>query len=141
MQTAQGRFDWVFRSFESKSQHFFIKKSFFFSSVKKLHKVQNQFLPEPTVFYLPNLERCLHINNVDYKNENGVNDVIGTNEFRSNQYELNIMWHIIEEQPVISKSYSVELNNMKYFVKNSSIDVKSSIQLTFDVITQLSDVS
>lgn len=84
-----------------------------------------------SVFYIPNLEHC------NQKTSN----IIGTGEFLTHQYDLNVIWHIIEGQPAISRSIDVELKNMKYFLDVSAIDFNSSIQLTFDVLSQLLDVS
>lgn len=99
-------------------------------SVRKLHGIQNELMDWPSVFYIPNLERC----------NNQVNNIIGTQEFLSHQYELNVIWHIIEGQPSVSRSINVELKNMKHFLESSAIDYNSSIQLTFDVLTQLLEV-
>lgn len=84
----------------------------------------------PSVFYIPNLERC---------NQQS-NNIIGTTEFLSHQYELNVIWHIIEGQTSVSRSINVELKNMKHFLEASAIDYNSSIQLTFDILTQLIEV-
>lgn len=95
-------------------------------SLRKLHGIQNELMTEPSVFYAPNLERC----NLQ------TNNIIGTEEFL-HQFELNVIWHIIEGQTPISRSINIELKNMKHFMEASGIDFNSSIQLTFDVITQL----
>lgn len=87
-------------------------------------------MPAPSVFYISNLEYC---------NRCGSN-IIGTLEFQLQQYELNVIWHIIEGQPAVSRCIDVELKNMKHFIEMSLIDFASSIQLTFDVICQLSEV-
>lgn len=84
-----------------------------------------------SVFYIANLERC----------DLNSNNVIGTTEFASHQYDLNVIWHIIEGQPAVSKRIDVELKNMKYFLEATAIDFNSSIQLTFDVLSQLLDVN
>lgn len=83
-----------------------------------------------SVFYMPNLERC----------DLPTNNIIGTKEFLSHQYELNVIWHIIEGQPSVSRSINIELKNMKHFLDASAIDFNSSIQMTFDVLTQLIEV-
>lgn len=104
----------------------------FFNSSRKLHGIQNSLMiNSSSVFYIPNLERC------DRKASN----IIGTEDFLSHQYELNVIWHIIEGQPAVSRSIDVELKNMKHFLEASAIDFNSSIQLTFDVLSQLLDVS
>lgn len=84
----------------------------------------------PSVFYIPNLEYC----------NRRASNIIGTHEFQPQQYELNVIWHIIEGQPAISRCIDVELRNIKHFIETSLIDFASSIQLTFDVICQLSEV-
>lgn len=101
----------------------------FFSS-RKLHRIQSELVNQSSVFYLPNLERCNH----------RANNIIGTDEFASHQFELNVLWHIIEGQPPTSQSISVELKNMKHFLENAGVDFNSSIQLMFDVITQMHEV-
>lgn len=106
-----------------------INFSFGFSA-RKLHGIQNELMNPPSVFYIPNLERC----NLP------TNNIIGTEEFLSHQYELNVIWHIIEGQASASRSINVELRNMKHFLEASAIDYNSSIQLTFDVLTQLLEV-
>lgn len=95
-----------------------------------MHEIQNSLMSAPSVFYIPNLEYC---------NQRASN-IIGTNEFQLQQYELNVIWHIIEGQPAISRCIDVELKNIKHFIETSLIDFTSSIQLTFDVICQLSEV-
>lgn len=87
---------------------------------------------QPTIFYLPNLERSIGKNTAD--------NLIGTNKFLSQQFELNIIWHIIEGEQFASKALNIELKNMHHFLTKSGIDINSSIQLTFDVITQLIEV-
>lgn len=94
------------------------------------------FLHQPNVFYMPNLERSLNINSV-HNQKKHIDDIIGTQEFLLQQYDLNVVWHVIEEQCSTSKTINVELKNTKYFLEKSAIDFNSSIQLTFDVITQL----
>lgn len=89
-------------------------------------------LNHPTVFYLPNLERLIGKNTTD--------NLIGTNKFLSQQFELNLIWHIIEGEQFASKALNIELKNMNHFLTKSGIDINSSIQLTFDVITQLIEV-
>lgn len=100
-------------------------------SSRKLHGIQNGLMNPPSVFYIPNLERC---------SQSGSN-IIGTEDFLLHQYELNVIWHIVEGQPPITQCIGVELKNLKHFLDASSIDFNSSIQLTFDVICQLLDVN
>lgn len=85
----------------------------------------------PSVFYMPNLERC---------NQEKCN-IIGTDEFLSHQFDLNVIWHRIEQQPAISRSIDVELKNMMHFLATSEIDFDSSIQMTFNFISIRLDVS
>lgn len=99
-------------------------------SSRKLHEIQNSLMPAPSVFYLSNLEYCIQCGS----------NIIGTHEFQSQQYDLNVIWHLIEGQPAVSRCIDVELKNLKHFVAMSLIDFASSIQLTFDVICQLSEV-
>lgn len=99
-------------------------------SSRKLHEIQNSLMSAPSVFYIPNLENCDH----------RAGNIIGTHEFLLQQYELNVIWHLIEGQPAVSRCIDVQLKNMRYFMERSSIDFASSIQLTFDVICQLSEV-
>lgn len=103
---------------------------FLFFSSRKLHRIQSELVNQSSVFYLPNLERCNH----------RANNIIGTHEFSLHQFELNVLWHIIEGQPPTSQSISVELKNMKHFLENAGVDFNSSIQLMFDVITQMHEV-
>lgn len=103
--------------------------SLVFSS-RKLHEIQSELHDQSSVFYMPNLERC------NYR----ANNIIGTDEFLMHQFDLKVLWHIIEEQPPVSRNIKVELKNMKYFLENAGVDFNSSIQLMFDVITQLHEV-
>lgn len=80
---------------------------------------------------MPNLERCNHRDN----------NIIGTTEFLMHQFDLNLLWHVIEGQPPASRCTNVGLKNMKYFLENAGVDFNSSIQLMFDVITQLHEVN
>lgn len=100
--------------------------------MKKLHKIQSSFLPEPIVFYLSNLERNLTGN---------IDNIIGSHTFLPNQCELNVIWHIIEEQQFSTVASNVSLKNMHFFIDKSVIDVKSSVQVIFDVFTQLLEVN
>lgn len=100
----------------------------YFKSVKKLHKVL-QLLPTPNLFYLPNFEQKLVGKHHD--------DIIGTGKFQPNQMELNSIWQIVEES---SDIYDVPLKNMQYSIGVSEIDLRSSVQLIFDVFSQIIDV-
>ncbi|XP_054081814.1 uncharacterized protein LOC105217216 isoform X1 [Zeugodacus cucurbitae] len=69
-------------------------------SLKKLHKVQ-LLVSEANIFYHPNLERELRADCDAHANYNSFacrlrDTVIGTNQFRVNQYDLNFMWQQME---------------------------------------------
>lgn len=94
----------------------------------------------PSVFYQSNLERCLKGHLADGKRL--TDNSIGTETLASNQYELNTIWHIIEEQQFSNTSNDyVSLKNTQYFLEQSSIDLKSSLQIIFDVLTQVIQVN
>lgn len=97
-------------------------------SVKKLHQVL-LLLPTPNLFYQPNLERKLAHKWHD--------DIIGSTKFQSNQMEMNCVWQIIEES---SDIYEISLKNMYFYLEKMGIDLKSSVQLIFDVFSQLIEV-
>lgn len=98
-------------------------------SVKKLHKVL-LLLPGANIFSLPNLERTLSVTRSD--------NIISTRKFLSNQMEMNFTWQIIEETS--EKQTTVCLKNSRHFIAQSGIDLKSSVQLIFDVFAQLIEV-
>lgn len=105
----------------------------FVNSLHKLHKIQSSFLPEPIVFYQSNLEFCLSGDQLHHDN------LIGTHKFKSNQFELNSIWQIVEEQNLANSKY-VPIKNINYFIEKAGIDLKSSVQLIFDVYSQLIEV-
>ncbi|XP_023159331.1 huntingtin-like [Ceratitis capitata] len=77
-------------------------------SLKKLHKVQ-LLVSEANIFYHPNLERELRAETGAHFNYAAFacrlrDTVIGTNQFRVNQYDLNFMWQQMEQ-------YSTNSNN------------------------------
>lgn len=84
---------------------------------------------------MPNLER--YLTGFDGHKHTGCDHTIGSNTFAPNQCELNVIWHIIEEQPFASHELNVSLKNMRYFLDNSTVDMNSSVQVIFDVFTQL----
>lgn len=88
-----------------------------------------QLLPTPNLFYLPNFERKLVGKHHD--------DIIGTGKFQPNQMELNCIWQTVEESSTV---YDVPLKNMQYSIGVSEIDLRSSVQLIFDVFSQIIDV-
>lgn len=102
-------------------------------SLKKLHHIQT-YLPGPNVFYQSNLERSLAGDETRYDN------LIGTHKFTSNQFELNSIWQIVEEQNLANSKY-IPIKNINYFVEKSGVDLRSSVQLIFDVCTQMMEVS
>lgn len=95
-----------------------------------------KFLAGPSVFYAPNFERNLtRFRRIKYHRCS--NDVIGTESFVANQCDLNVVWHIIEGQMFASVELNTSLKNMRYFIEQSGIDLTSSVELIFNVFTQL----
>lgn len=87
---------------------------------------------------MPNLERKLTgCNGSKYSS---CDNIIGSNTFAPNQCELNVIWHIIEGQSFASHELNVSLKNMRYFLEKSTVDMNSSVQVIFDVFTQLIEV-
>ena len=91
-------------------------------------------LPGLNVFYEANLERkfnekCLTL----------LDNSISSSKYLSNQMKMNHTWQHIEE--FTSKTTDVFFENSNYFIQQSGIDLKSSIQLTFDVFSQLIEVN
>lgn len=69
-------------------------------SLKKLHRVQ-LLVSEANIFYHPNLERQLRADYGARTNYSSFacrlrDSVIGTHQFRVNQYDLNFMWQQME---------------------------------------------
>lgn len=125
-------------NFNQSRVHYEIHHNIFYFSLKKLYKLQSLFVSGPCIFYMPNLERNLSEFNGP-KNSIGDN-IIGSNSFAPSQCELNVIWHIIEEQQFATHVLNVSLKNMRYFLENSSVDMNSSVQVIFDVFTQLIEV-
>lgn len=92
--------------------------------VKKLHKILC-LIPGPNVFYHGNLERNLLCDRV-----------IGTQAFAPNQFSMNFIWQIVEENVV---EMDTTLKSVNYFVDQCGIDFRSTVQLIFDVFAQLID--
>lgn len=85
---------------------------------------------------MPNLERNL----IGFNGYSRRDQIIGSSTFAPNQFDLNVIWHVIEEQPFASHEMNVSLKNMRYFLENSTVDLNSSVQVIFDVFTQLLEV-
>lgn len=81
---------------------------------------------------MANLERTIRKCKTD--------NVIGTSLFLSEQYDLYTIWQNIEGEPMATKD-NIGLRNLKYFQTKSTIDIDSSLQLTFDVMNQLIDIN
>ncbi|GAB0090643.1 huntingtin [Sergentomyia squamirostris] len=92
--------------------------------VKKLHRILSLF-PGPNVFYQGNLERDLSCDRV-----------IGTHSFAPNQFSMNFIWQIVEEHV---GEMNTTLKNLNYFMDQSGIDFRSTVQLIYDVFAQLID--
>lgn len=107
-------------------------------SLKKLYKLQTLFASGPCIFYMPNLER--NLTRFNGSKHSSCDNIIGSKRFAPNQCELNVIWHIIEEQPFASHELNVSLRNMRYFLDKSTVDMNSSVQVIFDVFTQLIEV-
>lgn len=93
------------------------------------------FPSQPCAFYLPNLERDL--SRCTETSGSSADDIIGTNRFGANQCDLNIIWHIIEEQTFASPYLNVTMKNIRYFVEKFSVDINSSTKVLSDVFAQL----
>ena len=96
-------------------------------SIKKLHKIQ-LIIPKPNIFYLPNLERNLNV---------FTDNIIGTSKFNLNQFSLNYIWPLIEDGLSYIISKDIKMKNSRYFIEQTGIDVKSSIQLICDIFSQI----
>uniref|UniRef100_A0A6B2E671 Huntingtin n=1 Tax=Phlebotomus kandelakii TaxID=1109342 RepID=A0A6B2E671_9DIPT len=92
--------------------------------VKKLHKILS-LIPGPNVFYQSNLERDLSCDRV-----------IGTHSFAPNQFSMNFIWQIVEENV---EEMDTTLKSVIYFVDQCGIDFRSTVQLIYDVFAQLID--
>lgn len=89
-----------------------------------------QLLPLPNAFYQTNGERSLMA-----AGEN----MIGFDRFLTSQMEMKCIWQYVEE--VARRHSDVSVKNAEYFVAQSGVDFKSSVQLIFDVYSQLIEVS
>ncbi|KAJ6637731.1 Huntingtin [Pseudolycoriella hygida] len=98
-------------------------------SRKKLHKVLLK-LPDPHVFYLPNGEH------IGFQSSD---DITSTSKFSKGQMDLNCVWQIVEEMD--EKKMNLSLRNSLYLIESSEIDLRSSLQLIFDVFGQLIDIN
>lgn len=104
------------------------KVLFNFYSRNKLHKVLLK-LPDSNVFYLPNGEH------IRFQSSD---DITSTSKFWKSQLDLNCVWQIVEE--LDEKKINLSLKNSLYLIESSGIDLKSSLQLIFDVFGQLIEV-
>lgn len=98
-----------------------------FLSLKKLHKSLLTLAPFSNAFLLPNLERT------DRRTS-----TISTTKCLPNQIDLTYLWQIIEDVPEPPKSS--QQKNARHILEQSGIDLKSSVQLIFDVFSQLMEV-
>lgn len=99
-------------------------------SIKKLHQI-HQLIPNRTVFNVTNIERITE--------DNKTRIDVGSLSFNSNQFDLNYVWSIIECKAQMLKD--VLMINGVNVIEQSGIDRKSSIQLIFDVFSQIIEVS
>ncbi|KAG4067967.1 hypothetical protein HA402_010653 [Bradysia odoriphaga] len=98
-------------------------------SRKKLHKLLLK-LPDSNVFYLPNGEHIGFRSN---------DDITRTSSFSKGQLDLNCVWQVVEEMD--EKKLNLSLRNSLYLIESSEIDLKSSLQLIFDVFGQLIEIN
>lgn len=95
--------------------------------LKKLHNIQLILPPSSNIFYQGNLERNVSDND----------NLIGTKRLQLNQFSIDFIWQTIDDSNfVANKDISINKNS-KYFIEKSGIDLKSSMQLIFDVFSQL----
>ncbi|XP_058457032.1 huntingtin [Malaya genurostris] len=99
--------------------------------MKKLHSIQ-LLIPSNNVFYQPNLERSLRVPDVDERCPNG-DSSIGTESFAMNQFSIRYAWHTMESVT----NESLVAKNVHYFIEKANLDVRSSIQLLYDIFEQL----
>lgn len=99
-----------------------------FHSRKKLHKLLLK-LPDSNVFYLPNGEH------IGFRSSD---NITSTKQFSKCQLDLNCVWQVVEEMD--EKKINLSLRNSLYLIESSEIDLKSSLQLIFDVFGQLIEV-
>ncbi|XP_053685344.1 huntingtin isoform X2 [Sabethes cyaneus] len=103
--------------------------------LKKLHSVQ-LLIPLNNVFYQPNLERSLAVKADDDLCCFGDNSV-GSQTFGMNQFSIRYSWHNMEG--VLNESLVAK--NLHYFIEKANLDVKSSVQLIYDIFGQLLEES
>lgn len=99
--------------------------------LKKLHSIQ-LLIPSNNIFYQPNLERNLLSVTKDECQCLGDN-LIGTNSFAANQFSVCYSWQTMEST---DNEYLVA-KNLKYFIEKANLDVKSSVQLIYDLLEQM----
>jgi hypothetical protein len=117
--------------------------------LKKLHKIK-LLLPPPNLFHLSNAERKVVTINDGVPSTTGLrwgtsrswtttnNNVIGTNDFLYNQFGMKYFWQQIEDKIDVK---DVTLINSKFFIEKIGIDIKSSVQLIYDIFTQMIEVT
>lgn len=103
-------------------------------SLKKLHNIQ-LLIPSNSVFYQPNLERNLLVATKDEGQCLG-DSAIGTESFGANQFAVCYSWQTMES----TDNESLVAKNIKYFIEKANLDVKSSVQLIYDLFEQMIEV-
>lgn len=86
-------------------------------------------IPNSNIFYQPNLERKLSNNLLE-------DNIIGSNYFRPNQFSMNYFWQIVEDNSVIT---NISIKSSRFLIEKIGIDLKSSIQLIYDVFGMMID--
>lgn len=71
--------------------------------------------------------------------ESAGNSLNGTVNFLSNQFELNYIWHKIEE--LDTPVQDVAVRNEMMYLERSGVDLRSSVQLIYDVFSQQIEVN
>ena len=104
-------------------------------SLRKLHNIQ-LLMPITNIFYQPNLERVLlNTTNSDILLSD---DFISTRQFKVNQYRLNHIWCLLEDSNSTNiDSSNLVVKNTKYSIEKYGIDTKSTIQMIYNIYTQL----
>jgi hypothetical protein len=110
--------------------------------LKKLHKIK-LLLPPPNLFHLSNAERTVvtindGVTGMRRASNCTNNNVIGTNDFLYNQFGMKYFWQQIEDKIDVK---DVTLINSKFFIEKIGIDIKSSVQLIYDIFTQMIEVT
>ncbi|KAG5669568.1 hypothetical protein PVAND_017455 [Polypedilum vanderplanki] len=91
--------------------------------IKKLHHIQDLLSSKLNIFYQPNLERV---------SINDENCLTITKSFGMNQFSLDYTWNMTNNE--------YNKKNMTYiYAEKLGIDYKSSIQLIYDLMTQMID--